>query len=86
MVKLLVSFDARYHRVKRKADMRAAAKMTAGGDAEDENATEMLEKADRLRAMVRTQLTVFCVTLVWALELCEVLVTGRECLNTETII
>ena len=62
MVKLLVSFDARYHRVKRKADMRAAAKMAAGEGAEDENATEMLEKADRLRAMVRTQLNSFCVT------------------------
>ena len=86
MVKLLVSFDARYHRVKRKADMRAAAKMAAGEGAEDENATEMLEKADRLRAMVRTQLNSFCVTWVWVLELCEVLVTERECLNSETVI
>ena len=58
---MTVSFDIRYHRVKRKAEMRAAAKMAAGEDAEDENATETLEKADRLRAMVRTQLNIQCI-------------------------
>ena len=43
----------RYHRVKRKAEMRAAAKMAAEGDPQNEDDTETLEKADRLRAMVR---------------------------------
>ena len=49
----------RYHRVKRKAEMRAAAKMAAGEDPQNEDdATETSEKADRLRAMVRIQLNI----------------------------
>ena len=39
--------------MKRKAEMRAAAKMAAEGDPQNEDDTETIEKADRLRAMVR---------------------------------
>lgn len=39
--------------MKRKAEMRAAAKMAAEGDPRNEDDTETIEKADRLRAMVR---------------------------------
>lgn len=39
--------------MKRKAEMRAAAKIAAEGDPQNEDDTETLEKADRLRAMVR---------------------------------
>ena len=46
----------RYRRVKRKAEMRAAAKIAAGENPQNEDTTETLEKADKLRAMVRIQL------------------------------
>ena len=39
--------------MKRKAEMRAAAKMAAEEDPQNEDDTETLEMADRLRAMVR---------------------------------
>lgn len=43
----------RYHRVKRKAEMRAAAKIAAEEDPQNGDDTETSEKADRLRATVR---------------------------------
>lgn len=44
--------------MKRKAELRAAAKMATGEDGENEDAAEIAEKADRLRAMVRIQLSI----------------------------
>ena len=52
MVKQVCGICTRYHRVKRKAEKRAAGKIA--GEDTNENAEETLEKAERLRAMVRS--------------------------------
>ena len=54
-VKLVCRISTRYHRVKRKAEKRAAGKIA--GEDTNENAEEALEKAERLRAMVRSYLS-----------------------------
>lgn len=59
---LIHSVVIRYHRVKRKAEMRSATKMAEGEGPANNSETEMLEKADKLRAMVRNQINVCYVT------------------------
>lgn len=55
VVKQVCGICTRYRRVKRKAEERAAEKMA--GEDTNENAEEAIEKAERLRAMVRTYLS-----------------------------